>query len=349
MPFYISQNTLKQQVKLVVKNWPFAEIKSHQARILLCKLYGFENQHDYLKKTHETPSSLTPINEQTVINAYLQWVKRLAKLGSINEIQAKNLLHILWPTYLAPHKHLKEKLYTCKFKFHGTCLDFLNQATEDKWVDYKFDDRPSVKDAIEAIGVPHPEVGGITIDGTDVDFNYLLEDAREVEVYPHPYETGLLPYKPERKSTFLLDVHLAKLTRYLRMAGFDCLHESKDIGDELLAHLSQTNDYILLTRDIGLLKRGNVKHARWIRNTEPQAQFKEIVDYYDLLDKFKPFSRCVKCNGDIQPINKESIKPAVPGQIFESQESFKQCAHCNQVYWKGSHYDKIKNILLQAE
>lgn len=348
MPFYISPNTLKQQVKLVVKHWPFTEIKSHQARLLLCRLYGYRDQHDYLKTIDNNAGHLVSADESVVVSHYPQWVKMLAELGSINQIQAKNLLRVLWSAYLEPHKHLAEKLYACQFKFHGQCQDFLENNATHTWLDYRFDDRPSVKDAIEAIGVPHPEVGGIKVNGRWIDFSYLLNDKDSIEVFPHPHEQGGLPYKPAGEVIFLLDVHLARLARYLRMAGFSCLHESKDLGDELLAHLSETRQCILLTRDIGLLKRSNIRYARWVRNTDAYAQFREIVTHYQLTDAFKPFSRCVKCNGLINAIERAEAKPFVPHQIFESQDSFRKCGDCERVYWKGSHYEKIKAILETA-
>ena len=232
MSFYISQKSLKQQSKLLVKHWPFPEFRNHKALLLLCQLYGYKNYHEYLKRTHNEMEDLRPLDENAVIDQFVQWVVELAKLGSINQIQSKNLLHIIWPAYLSGHDFLSGKLYSCQFQFYGACLDFIN-SSEGAIFEYRFDDRPSIKDAIEALGVPHPEVGGVRVNGEQVDFTYLLKDADSIQVYPHPYSPGKTPFKVEGDATFLLDVHLARLARYLRLAGFDCLHQIEDIGDEL--------------------------------------------------------------------------------------------------------------------
>jgi len=348
MSLYISPTILKQQVKLVVKHWPFAKIPSHQARLILCQLYGFKNQHDYLKAIELRAEELTQIDQRVVLAHYTTWVKQLAEFASINQIQAKNLLQLLWPMYLSQDLHRGEKLYQCRIKFHGSCRDFLETSACHEWVEYRFDDKPSVKDTIEAMGVPHPEVGGIRVNQAWVGFNYSLADEDVIDVFPSPHESQLLPYKPDGETVFLLDVHLSKLARYLRMAGFSCLHQAEDLGDALLAHLSKTHDYILLTRDLGLLKRGDVRYARWVRSTDPYEQFCEIVSHYQLARQFRPFSRCVKCDGNIKDIDKPLVEGLVPNSVFETQVSFRQCAGCEQIYWKGTHYEKIQHIIQQA-
>ena len=354
MRFYISPTILKQQVKLTVKHWPFSPIQSTSARELLCRLYGYQSNHQYQTDIKCRSTELKPITKDVVVNEYSKWVKKLADLASINQIQAKQLLHKLWPAYLSEPHPLSDKLYRSQFKFYGVCNDFLNASRKNQWIEYEFDDRPSVKDTIEALGVPHPEVGAIQVrqivDSEEepaawVGFDYLLMDKDVVEVYPNPHLSKLLPYKPQGKLTFLLDVHLGSLARYMRMAGFDCLHESYDYGDEMLAQLSHSNNYVLLTRDIGLLKRTNVKYGRWIRNTETSEQFKEVFTHYGLAEIFNPFSRCVKCNGEISTIPKENVREHVPEDIFEKHQEFQHCKSCQQIYWKGSHYEKINEIL----
>ena len=354
MRFYISPTILKQQVKLTVKHWPFSSIQSARARELLCQLYGYHNNYHYQTVIKYDSEPLEPITKNVVVTEYPKWVKKLADLASINQIQAKQLLHKLWPAYLSQPHPLSDKLYRSQLKFNGSCNDFLNGSQKDQWIEYQFDDQPSVKDTIEALGVPHPEVGAIHIrQNTErsvnntfwTGFDYLLKNKDSIEIYPNPHPSALLPHKPQGELTFLLDVHLGSLARYMRMAGFDCLHESHDYGDQILAQLSHSNDYILLTRDIGLLKRTNIKYGRWIRNTETSQQFKEVIKHYELSQAFKPFARCVKCNGHISPIPKKNVQGNVPEGIFEMHQEFQQCKNCLQIYWKGSHYAKINQIL----
>ncbi|MFC4159082.1 Mut7-C RNAse domain-containing protein [Chitinimonas lacunae] len=351
MPFFISAKTFKHQAKVLVKYWPFKTLKTTEARQLLSQLYGYKDNHHYRKILAQPSVALIPLSEEVLLTHYKPWVKKLADLGSINQTQAKAILHKLWPAYLDEKAPLSDKLYSAKFRFHGECNDFLSAEKASVPIDYAFDDRPSVKDAIEALGVPHTEVGAIKVDDHWVEFKHLMMDGQQVEVFPNPYSQTPypLPYKPQGVPSFLLDVHLAALARYLRLAGFDCLHEGKDYGDAVLAEVAATDEHILLTRDIGLLKRSKVKYGRWIRNTSPEYQFKEVVDHYRLHDFFKPLSRCVRCNGAIEAVDIEEVRDRVPERVLEWQTDFKQCARCSQVYWKGSHFEKIMQILQKGQ
>lgn len=351
MPYYLSAASFKRQAKLVVKHWPFNTIKTTQARELLSQFYGYASHHQYQQLLIDAPQSLLPVTADIILSHYTLWVQKLANLGSMNQIQARQLLQHLWSSYLADERPLHTKLYQATLQFYGDCADFIHGDTMVTPFDYRFDDRPAIKDVIEAIGVPHPEVGGLRVNGGWVHFDYLLMHGDHVEVFPAPCNqaTRPLPYKPNHQPTFLLDIHLGGLARYLRMAGFDCVYSSQhDYGDALLATFAATHDYILLTRDIGLLKRGKVNYGRWVRNVLPEKQFKEIVDHYQLIDDFQPFSRCIKCNGAITAVTKETIATIVPPRTLEKMHEFSQCQSCQQVYWKGSHYDKIRHMLGQA-
>lgn len=236
------------------------------------------------------------------------------------------------------------------FIIQGSLNDFLELANKTSPVEYKFSLSPSVKDAIEAIGIPHPEVGLILIGDLSVDFSYLLRDGETIEAYPHlKYPTvgndKVLPFLPDGKVTFILDVHLGRLARYLRIAGFDSLYYSPDRGDSYIAQIAEAENRIVLTRDMGLLKRSSVTFGHWLRNTESRAQFREVVHFYNLRKDFNPFSRCVKCNGLIKRVEKVSIEEFLPSGIKRDFNEFHQCSNCGQIYWQGSHYKRIDKFL----
>lgn len=342
MPFYIQPETLRKQAKIFVKHCSHTTIKLTLAREILSKLYGYKNNHHYQEMQKEKGLNLLPISQSLFFINYKRWIQKLANLASLNEIQAKKIINILWSSYLCEGLFPKH-LYYATFNFRGESEDFLDETK----ILYPFDDKPSVKDAIEALGLPHVEVGAIVVNGENVGFDYRLKEKDKVEVFTHNIlndKSQKMPFKPQ-KISFLLDVHLGTLARYLRMAGFDSLYESKDYGDALLAELAGKNSHILLSRDIGLLKRSRVKYGRWVRNTNPEEQFKELVKAYNLKKEFKPFSRCLKCNGEIKDIAKESIKEQIPSKVYAWCNEFRVCEGCEQVYWKGSHYTKMSEML----
>jgi len=347
MPFYLSPQTLKKQAKILTKQWNYSTINTAQARDLLSQLYGYNNSHHYQTLQKEKGLQLNPINKEVLTLHYKLFIQKLAGLANINESQAQKMIHFLWSDYIYENYDISTKLYQAKFEFFGACLDFLESAV----FAYEFNDTPSVKDAIEAIGVPHVEVGAIVVNGVSKGFEYRLREGDKVEVYPHNWfgaeasdSVKSLPFKA-KKVSFLLDVHLGTLARYLRMAGFDALYESKDYGDAFLAEVASTDGHIMLSRDIGLLKRGKLNYGHWVRNTDPKKQFREIVQLYGLQKSFKPMSRCIKCNETINAVEKSSVEDAVPPKVYEWKEEFFRCSGCSQVYWEGSHHQKMMELL----
>lgn len=71
------------------------------------------------------------------------------------------------------------------FRFHKSLNDFLSPPKRNACIPYGFHDNPSVKDAIEALGVPHPEVHTIVANNSKVGFDYKLQNNGEIEVYPY--------------------------------------------------------------------------------------------------------------------------------------------------------------------
>jgi uncharacterized protein with PIN domain len=250
-------------------------------------------------------------------------------------------------------------MHHATFQFHGSLRDFLADAPGNPTsVRYLFPNKPSIKDAIEAIGPPHTEVAVIIVNGAAVGFNYLLQNHDLVDVYgheQHPPVSGeyTLPNLPDKEPWFILDVHLGNLARYLRLLGFDTLYRTKDPGDKAIADIAKQTQRIVLTRDIGLLKRAVISYGHWIRNTYPKKQLREVIDRYQLQALFSPFTRCMHCNGLIQPIEKSQIQRRIKEGIQRDYNAFWLCTECKNVYWKGSHYDKldafVKKLCKNAE
>lgn len=231
----------------------------------------------------------------------------------------------------------------------GELNDFLERSKRYRPIQYFPDRHPAVKDVLESIGIPHTEIRLIRINGLPVALTQQVSEGDIVEVFPVGVcpEGGaehILPFKPEELK-FVLDVHLGGLARWLRLAGIDVLYQWKDPGDALLAQIASREDRVLLTRDINLLKRSIVKYGYWLRKTGSRNQFHEIVDRYDLKPLFKPFSRCVHCNEMIEPVEKSEIAGQVKADTLSYYQQFWRCPSCEHIYWKGSHFRKIENVL----
>lgn len=235
------------------------------------------------------------------------------------------------------------------FRFYEELNDFLLPDRKKRTFAYHFNGRPAVKDAIEAIGVPHTEVDLILVNGKSVGFDYQLQCDDRVAVYPVFETLDISPLirlrpKPLREPKFILDVHLGKLARLLRMLGFDTLYRN-DYEDAEIIRQALAEHRIILTRDQGLLKVKQVTHGYWIRATAPEAQAREVLRRLDLFSEIRPFARCMECNGTIEEVDKTDIIHRLPPKTVSYFDEFFKCATCGKVYWKGSHHDKMEALI----
>ncbi|MBN2425417.1 MAG: Mut7-C ubiquitin/RNAse domain-containing protein [Calditrichaceae bacterium] len=239
------------------------------------------------------------------------------------------------------------------FRFYAELNDFLPAAKKQISFAYEFSLAPSVKDAIEAIGVPHPEVDLILVNGNSVDFSYRLKDNDRISVYPE-YElydvsgiTRLRP-KPLRRPKFILDVNLGRLAKKLRMLGFDVLYKN-NFSDDQIIETAFMEKRIILTRDQGLLKTGKVDRGYWVRHTNIHEQLPEIIRKFDLLNLIRPFSRCMDCNGLIVKTSKAKIRGQLKPRTEASFSHFYRCKNCGKIYWQGAHYEKMIKYIEQLK
>ncbi|AMM52316.1 hypothetical protein TH61_15530 [Rufibacter sp. DG15C] len=231
------------------------------------------------------------------------------------------------------------------FTFYGNLKDFLPSAKKGKPWPYNFTGKPSVKDAIEAIGIPHSEVGQIKVNGTPISFQEPLTHGALVEVFAAAdfplkgYPLALHPPLPVPIG-FVVDMHLGKLARWLRLLGFDTLYNTH-FTDKQIAQLSLSEQRVVLTRDVGLLKHKTIQWGYWLRLQIPVKQLQEVWQRYQLATHEQPFTRCMACNHFLMAVSKESVMDHLPPKTKLYFEEFYQCTGCQKVYWKGSHYEKM--------
>jgi uncharacterized protein len=241
----------------------------------------------------------------------------------------------------------------CRFRFYAELNDFL--APERRMVEFEhsFIDTATVKDMIESLGAPHTEVDLILVNGESVDFTYVVRDGDRISVYPVFEGLDIAPLvrvrpAPLREPRFVLDTHLGRLAAYLRMMGFDTLYRNC-AEDEDLARISHDEHRILLTRDRGLLKRGMVTHGYCVRETAARKQLAEVLRRFDLLRAATPFVRCLRCNRELEPVEKERVRDRLPPRAAELYDEFLLCPGCGRVYWKGGHYRRMRDFIVSLD
>jgi len=238
---------------------------------------------------------------------------------------------------------------TAHLRFYEELNDFLPPSQRKAEFEHRFERRTSIKDMIESLGVPHPEIELILVNGRSVDFSHIVEDGDRISVYP-VFESldvsSLIRLRPAplRDPRFVVDCNLGRLARYLRLLGLDCLYRN-DFNDETVSRISQQQHRIVLTRDRRLLHRKIISHGFYVRSVNPKDQVREVLQRLDLHGIVRPFTRCTRCNGLLKATLKETVDHQLEPKTRRYYDQFLQCAQCAQVYWQGSHHQRARQLI----
>jgi len=227
--------------------------------------------------------------------------------------------------------------------FHGDLPFFLH--SKKPRLERELAERTSVKDVIEACGVPHTEVDLILINGKPAGFEKILAQDTVVDVYG-PGSDQLTHFPENRLQVlkirkFVADVHLGKLVRDLRLLGIDVSYD-REAEDRKLVEIVAHQGRALLTRDRRLLMHSAVRHGYFLRSQHPFDQTVEVLRRFDLASALTPFTRCLRCNVELESAEKEKVLGELKPLTRIYYDRFRRCSGCGQVYWSGSHFEKLE-------
>ena len=238
---------------------------------------------------------------------------------------------------------------TATIRFYAELNDLLSSVDRQQDIPYRFAVAPSVKDAIESLGVPHTEVDLVLANGVSVDFGYRLGSGDLISVYPvferfDITDLTRVRAEPLHQVRFVVDGRLGTLARRLRLLGFDTRFE---VGwsDEELAGISVDEQRILLARDRKPLKRRAVTHGLLIRHDDPDQQVVDVVRRLHLAAELRPFTRCTACNGELEDVDKDSVVDRLEPLTRDHFDVFTRCRSCGRVYWEGSHHRRLSELV----
>jgi uncharacterized protein with PIN domain len=207
----------------------------------------------------------------------------------------------------------------------------------------------TVKDVVEAAGIPHTEIDLILVNGESVDFARHPQPGDRITAYPVFEKLDIGPVtrvrsRPLRDPRFIVDVNLGGLSRLMRLMGLDTLFRW-DADDVELADTAAAEHRILLTRDRDLLKRRNVTHGMFVRSDRPFEQIVEVIRGLDLAQQLVPFSRCLRCGGLITAVAKQDIVERLEPLTLRYYDDFRRCGDCGRIYWNGSHQPRLDELV----
>jgi uncharacterized protein with PIN domain len=237
-------------------------------------------------------------------------------------------------------------------RFYEELNDFLPEDRRKAAFPAVFAPGCTIKALVEDLGVPHTEIDLLLVNGDSVGFDFRLSEGDRVSVFPQ-FESwdiaGLSRVRPTplRETRFALDVHLGKLARLLRRFGFDASYTSS-ASDEEIVRAARRERRIILTRDRGLLKRRAVTHGHLVRSSQAQEQLAEVLRRFDCRGQVRMFSRCIECNRPLVRIDAAAATARVPALIAASYSDFSACEECGRVFWRGSHWERMKKLAAEV-
>jgi hypothetical protein len=220
-------------------------------------------------------------------------------------------------------------------QFEGELNDFLPVEKRHVAFEHSAGRTDTLKHVIESLSVPHTEIGSVAVNGQPADLSKPLAHHDNIQVFPHQ-----TPILLDERPAFVVDGHLGRLAAYLRMLGFDTWYE-RLADDPQLASVSNREHRILLTRDVGLLKRREIQDGYLVRSDKPLDQLSELSRRFALASYFSPFTRCMECNGSLVPVQKSEIADLLPPHTRETKNDFSRCVQCGRIFWRGSHHARM--------
>ncbi len=150
----------------------------------------------------------------------------------------------------------------------------------------------------------------------------------------------------DTNNNLLIDAAMGKLARWLRMIGYSCYY-NPDLSSDSIVRLAKEKNLVLLTKsqntinkvksnDVScLLVKGNSIREQLIsiRSQNVKLKIPEISD-----------ARCSICNGEINIIQDLSTN-SIPKKSRDHYNEFFKCIDCNQIYWEGSHWKRIRETI----
>lgn len=234
-------------------------------------------------------------------------------------------------------------------KFHNDLHILLRKIQAGAVVTYALKRRASLKDIIESLGIPHTEVAQLLIKNRELGFDFIPVGGEEIHVLSFSDEISVYTstlLRPQLGNTlkFMVDVNVQKVARNLRIIGIDTTMVP-DMRLVEIGKVAASQERILVTRNRELLKCNAVIHGHLLRSENHVMQLKQVVKRYRLKPQLKPFTRCISCNGDLKAISKQSIFDRLEPLTQKYFNTFKLCSDCGKIFWQGSHYKQLRQLV----
>jgi hypothetical protein len=148
-----------------------------------------------------------------------------------------------------------------------------------------------------------------------------------------------------RPTKFVADAMLGSLARKMRALGFDTLYYSGGSDDGIM-RIARSGRRVVLTADRSLAERAraarmNVLLVSGKSDSRRLASLLVAAKSSGVsLGRGEPL--CSLCGGSLHTMGKADVAGHVPPSVVSHHRLFFKCVRCEQYYWKGSHWKKLR-------
>lgn len=146
---------------------------------------------------------------------------------------------------------------------------------------------------------------------------------------------------------FLTDETLGRLTKWLRLLGFDT-ELYRGPADRAFLRKAAAEGRIALSRRRDLSTRQYSGQLIIICSDRIEEQLRELINRHGLqLDSGIFFQFCTECNKPPEMISRQKAAGLVPVYVFETEKDFRRCSGCGKIFWAGTHHERALSFLVK--
>lgn len=147
--------------------------------------------------------------------------------------------------------------------------------------------------------------------------------------------------------SFVTDVNLGRLARWLRILGYDTRFDRGEVNRDFLRRAQQENR-IVLTRKQSLINRQFRGRLVVIENDLVHLQIPEVMQKLKLdVRRDSLYRRCSLCNDLLEIVSADQVENLVSDYVLHRSGPFKKCRGCARIYWVGGHREMAVRFLRQ--
>ncbi len=144
---------------------------------------------------------------------------------------------------------------------------------------------------------------------------------------------------------FIADRSLGRLSRWLRMLGFDTAYWRGE-ADRAFLRASEPEGRAVLTRRRDVLARQHPGIVLYVESDRVEDQVAEVLRKLNV--KPNPgafFTICLECNVPLHEVSRDEVRSEIPDYVCRTQREFTRCPGCKRVYWPGTHRERALETL----